>query len=172
MFQARAIYSIFQHTKKLLIKWLKSKFEDSIINVNLNDSKILNILGLFFSRRCTMGVGPFWSRIWIFESSSFWSLGEYNMELSRRWPVLEWAILYIMYGKMNLPLHNACQTSFPIITSVTSWTIVNCALEYNWHNKQQSKVQSNRCKIPTDGVPFSSNQSIFGIPGQTKLMQI
>ena len=29
MFQGRPIYSIFQHTKKLLIKWLKSKFEDS-----------------------------------------------------------------------------------------------------------------------------------------------
>ena len=74
-------------------------------NVNLNDSRILNILGLFFSRRCTMGISPFWSRIWIFESSSFWSLGEYNMELSRQCPVLELAILYVIYGKMNLPLH-------------------------------------------------------------------
>ena len=26
---------------------------------------------------------------------------------------------------------------------------------FNWHNKQQSQVQSDRCKIPTDGVPIS-----------------
>ena len=26
--------------------------------------------------------------------------------------------------------------------------------------------------VPTDGVPISSNQPIFGILGQTKLMQI
>ena len=42
----------------------------------------------------------------------------------------------------------------------TCWTFP----EMNWHNKQ---VQSDRCKIP-----ISSNQPIFGIPGQTKLMQI
>ena len=31
---------------------------------------------------------------------------------------------------------------------------------------------SDRCKIPSDGVPISSNQPVFGISGQTKLMQI
>ena len=39
-----------------------------------------------------------------------------------------------------------------------------------WHNKQQSQVQLDRCD--TDSVLISSNQPIFGIPGQTKLMQI
>ena len=39
-------------------------------------------------------------------------------------------------------------------------------------NKQQNQVQSDRCKIPSDGIPISSNQPIFGIPSQTKLMQI
>ena len=41
-----------------------------------------------------------------------------------------------------------------------------------WNNKQQSQVQSNRFKIPSSGVPITSNQPILGIFGQTKLMQI
>ena len=43
---------------------------------------------------------------------------------------------------------------------------------FHWHNKQQSQVKSDQCKILTNGVPISSNQPIFGIPCQTKLMQI
>ena len=46
------------------------------------------------------------------------------------------------------------------------------ALPSYWHNKQQSKVHLDQCKIPTDGIVISSNQPILGIPGQTKLMQI
>ena len=38
-------------------------------------------------------------------------------------------------------------------------------------NKQQSLVQSDRCKIPSDGVPICSSPS-WRTPGQTKLMQI
>ena len=37
-----------------------------------------------------------------------------------------------------------------------------------WHSKQQNQVQSDWCKIPTDGVLISSNQPIFGIPSQAK----
>ena len=33
------------------------------------------------------------------------------------------------------------------------------------HNKKQSQVQSDQCKIQSDSIPISSNQSIFGIPG-------
>ena len=62
-----------------------------------------------------------------------------------------------------------CTKSWYILVLIGFFLAIQILLStQNWHNKEQSQVESDRCKIPTDGVPISTKPTHIWNPWSNK----